>query len=54
MVITQVNGEPVEDAQSFKKYVNKVDSGDGIILKVKMGNPSGGRTASLYTSFVKP
>ena len=54
MVITQVNGEDVTDAQTFKKFVDKVESGDGIILKLLIGNPTGGATSSVYTSFVKP
>ena len=54
MVITQVNGENVTDAQTFKKLVDKTASGDGIIMKLRIGNPNGGLASSLYTSFVKP
>jgi len=54
MVITQVNGNDIEDAQSFKEMVDKSDSGEGIILKMLVANPSGGLNSYLYTSFVKP
>ena len=54
MIITQVNGEDVNDAQTFKKMVDATDSGEGIILKLLAPNPSGGLNSSLYTSFVKP
>ncbi len=54
MIITQVNGEDVKDAQTFKKMVDATDSGEGIILKLLAPNPSGGLNSSLYTSFVKP
>ncbi len=54
MVITEVNGEKVENAQAFKEMVDKAKSGDGIILRILVGNPSGARTSAAYTSFVKP
>ncbi len=54
MVIVEVNGETVSDAQSFKKIVNQAGTGDGIVLKLMVGNPGGGAVSSVYTSFVKP
>ncbi len=54
MVIIQVNGEEVTDAQTFKRLVDKTASGHGIVLKLKIGNPNGSQTNSVYTSFVKP
>lgn len=54
MVITEVNGQPVKDAQTFKKLVDQAESGEGIVLKVLAANPAGGRITSAFTSFVKP
>jgi serine protease Do len=54
MVIVEVNGETITDAQAFKKIVNQADAGDGIVLKLIVGNPGGGASTSVYTSFVKP
>jgi len=54
MVITEVNGQPVKDAKTFKEMVDETDSGEGIILRILVGNPNGSRNSAIYTSFVKP
>jgi len=54
MVITEVNGHEVDDAQAFKRLVDEAKSGEGIILRMLIGNPNGGLTSAAYTSFIKP
>ncbi|MBI4444409.1 MAG: trypsin-like peptidase domain-containing protein [Acidobacteria bacterium] len=56
-VITDVNGEPIRNAQEFKDRITAIPSGKGVVLRVVQvpQEDRGGRRKTIaFTSFVKP
>ncbi|MGI8785179.1 MAG: trypsin-like peptidase domain-containing protein [Acidobacteriota bacterium] len=54
MVITQVNGRNVASGRQFKDIIAGMKSGEAVILRIVTLDPSTGKPAWLYTSFLKP
>jgi len=52
-IITHVNGTSVDSARAFKNAVEKVPSGEGVVLRVIAVGPEQQKNV-FYTSFVKP